>query len=153
MLWIYYDDQPASPGDYQLTGLQVGGGYCYLGTSAGGGIYGYIGRATQIADSEHIIGGQQWHHLCLTRDRGNGTNGRTYIYIDGIQTAYRKSEDPYAHTDTFTIGGLNGAPDGSGSAGHTLDGKIASFALYDRALTQPEIWHNMMVDMPRLVGT
>ena len=91
--------------------------------------------------------------LCLTRDRGNGQYGRTYVYIDGIQTAYRKSEDPYAHSDTFTIGGLGGAPDGSGSAGHTLDGKIASFALYDRALTQPEIWHNMMVDMPRLVGT
>ena len=153
MYWVYYDDQPASPGDYNLTGLQVNGGYCYFGVQASGGSYGYIGRATNIAEPTHIVSGQQWHHMCITRDRGDGTNGRTYTYIDGILTGFRSSQDPYQHSDTFTIGGLNGAPDGSGSAIHTLDGKIASFSVYDRALTQPEIWHNMMVDMPRLVGT
>ena len=153
MFWVYYDDQPASPSDYQLTGLQVNGGYCYFGVQASGGSYGYIGRSTNIAEATHIVSGQQWHHMCITRDRGSGTNGRTYTYIDGIQTGFRSSVDPYQHSDTFTIGGLNGNSDGSGNAIHTLNGKIASFAVYDRALTPPEIWHNMMVDMPRLVGT
>jgi hypothetical protein len=153
MFWVYYDDQPASPGDYALMGLQVNGGYCYFGVQASGGSYGYIGRSTSIAEANHIVSGQQWHHMCITRDRGNGTNGRTYTYIDGIQTGFRSSVDPYQHSDTFTIGGLNGDSNGSGNAIHTLNGKIASFAVYDRALTPPEIWHNMMVDMPRLVGT
>lgn len=153
MFWIYYDDQPASPGDFQLNGWQANGGYAYIGVQASGGSYGYIGRAQNISETEHIVSGQQWHHLCITRDRGNSTHGRSYTYIDGILTGFRKSEDPYAHTQTMTIGALGGASNGSGSAGHTLDGKIASVAVYDRALTQPEIHHNMMVDIHRLVGT
>ena len=153
MFWIYYDDQPASPGDYQLMGWQANGGYAYFGVSAGGPSYGYIGRSSNIAEANHIIGGQKWHHLCVTRDRGDLSHGRSYTYIDGILTGFRKSEDPYAHSQTMTVGALGGASNGSGSAGHTLDGKIASVAVYDRALTLPEIHHNMMVDIHRLVGT
>jgi hypothetical protein len=152
MFWVYYDDQPASPGDYHLMGWQASGGYCYFGVQANGPTYGYIGSSTQIAES-NIVGGQKWHHMCITRDRGDGSNGRSYTYVDGILTGYRQSAAPTAHTQTMTVGALGGASNGSGSAGHTLDGKIASVAVYDRALTQPEIWHNMMVDMPRLVGT
>ena len=152
MFWVYYDDQPASPGDYNLMGWQASGGYCYFGVQASGPTYGYIGSSTNIAESD-IVGGQQWHHLCITRDRGDGSNGRSYTYVDGILTGYRQSAAPSAHSQTMTVGALGGASNGSGSAGHTLDGKIASVAVYDRALTQPEIWHNMMVDMPRLVGT
>ena len=152
MFWVYYDDQPASPGDYNLMGWQASGGYCYFGVQANGPTYGYIGSSTNIAESD-IVGGQQWHHLCITRDRGDGSNGRSYTYVDGILTGYRQSAAPSAHSQTMTVGALGGASNGSGTAGHTLDGKIASVAVYDRALTQPEIWHNMMVDMPRLVGT
>ena len=152
MFWVYYDDQPASPGDYNLMGWQASGGYCYFGVQANGPTYGYIGSSTNIAESD-IVGGQQWHHMCITRDRGDGSNGRSYTYVDGILTGYRQSAAPSAHSQTMTVGAVGGASNGSGTAGHTLDGKIASVAVYDRALTQPEIWHNMMVDMPRLVGT
>ena len=153
MFWIYYDDQPASPGDYQLNGWQASGGYAYVGVQSNGPSYGYVGYSTNIAEGTYIVAGQKWHHLCITRDDGDGTNGRSYTYIDGILTGYRQSANPTGHSQTMTIGGLGGASNGGGSAGHTLDGKIASVAVYDRALTQPEIWHNMMVDMPRLVGT
>ena len=57
-----------------------------------------------------------------------------------------------AHTATFNFGGVTGASNGSGNASYTLNGRIASGCIYDRALSQAEIIHNMMVDAPRLWG-
>ena len=112
MFWVYYDDQPASPGDYNLMGWQASGGYCYFGVQANGPTYGYIGSSTNIAESD-IVGGQQWHHLCITRDRGDGSNGRSYTYVDGILTGYRQSAAPSAHSQTMTVGAVGGASNGS----------------------------------------
>jgi len=81
----------------------------------------------------------RWYHIALVRD-----NLTHYLYVDGIEVASATIED--ADTDYASLAYNIGALTDSGSDapyGDYLDGIIASVRIYNRALTQAEIRHNM----------
>ena len=155
MYWVYYNDADMNDlADYQLNGIQTGSGYCYVGREPGyaASVYGYIGAGTAISNANSPGNGQQWEHVAITRDSGSSGYGKQTIYINGEVSVSNLGLAATAHTATFNFGGVTGASNGSGNASYTLNGRIASGCIYDRALSQAEIIHNMMVDAPRLWG-
>ena len=88
-----------------------------------------------------FIGDGQWHHVCCTYN-GDGQNGRN-IYLDGVQLSGGVIGTSAGGTLNLTnatnaqIGAYNHP-----SLGyiHEFKGSIANFRLFNRTLTEDEVW-------------
>jgi hypothetical protein len=151
MKWIYYDTNTDST--HQLSGIQAGSGYCYVGRDPASTrhVYAYVGAGTNWADVNSVMTGGKWHHLAVGHSNGNGTVGMGFAYLDGHLIAMKQTANVTAHSNVFNIGGVNGNAGATTNANYTLNGKIASCQVYNRPLCHPEIIHNMNVDLPRLL--
>jgi hypothetical protein len=152
MKWVYYDDN--SDSDHQLSGIQAGSGYCYIGrspTSATRHVYAYLAAGTSWDDTVSVLTGGKWHHLAIGHSNGNGTLGMGFAYLDGHLISMKQTANVTAHSNVFNIGGVNGNAGATTNANYTLNGKIASCQIYNRPLCHSEIIHNMNVDLPRLL--
>ena len=87
------------------------------------------------------IGDEQWHHVCCTYN-GDGQNGRN-IYLDGVRLSGGVIGTSAGGTLNLTnatnaqIGAYNHP-----SLGyiHEFKGSIANFRLFNRTLTEDEVW-------------
>jgi len=151
MKWVYYDDN--SDSDHQLSGIQAGSGYCYIGRSPSTTrhVYAYAAAGTNWSDTASVMTGGKWHHLAMGHSNGNGTVGMGFAYLDGHLISMKQTSNVTAHSSVFNIGGVNGNSGATTNANYTLNGKIASCQIYNRPLCHSEIIHNMNVDLPRLL--
>jgi hypothetical protein len=150
-MWIKYENNTQVT--HQLNGIQSSGGYCYIGRSpdATRHIYSYIGAGTEIVNTNTPLTPGKWHHLAIGNSNGTGAYGMGFAYLDGHLVELKQTANVTAHSNVFCFGGVNGNSDVSIDSSYTLDGRIASVQIYDRALCHSEILHSMNVDLPRLL--
>jgi len=130
-LIIYYDT--SSTYNVQNTGTgDVGGG----STNTIDVIVTDSSSEKRFTTSNNALNANQWYNIAVVLDV---TNNTFYTYIDGVEEAKWVSNNTSggikSTTNNFRIGG--GSP--------YLDGRIAQFLTYDKALTATEILHNYNV--------
>ena len=91
------------------------------------------GAEYRYTTTNNIISADTWYHLCVVL---NPSNDKFYTYLDGSQVALFNS----ANCDgikTFTDNFIIGSTDSS-----SIDGKIAIFQAYNKALSVTEVAQN-----------
>jgi hypothetical protein len=136
-MWIKFDSpaaweavysiKPASGFDRNNFILYVGNNFFRLESSGNTGPY---------YDINYTFVPGTWVHLTLVF-RGTGLED-CELYIDNVRLV--PSGDGRSETDDITITGTNTIYVGSDPAGYYLDGSIANFRLFNRALTTDEIY-------------
>jgi hypothetical protein len=86
---------------------------------------------------EHTFSTEKWYHICQT-----STDGQTFItYVNGIMIGSIKHENlnlPEVNATVFALG-RTGRRTGDQFGNYGLQGNLAGFRIYDRALIQEEI--------------
>jgi len=77
----------------------------------------------------------QWHHAGFTYDNDTST---LHLYFDGIEVATSVGNDQHLIPDTACIGGHVNEP-----LNRSWKGRIDEVCIYDRALSQEEVWEIM----------
>ena len=99
------------------------------------------GAEYRYTTTNNIISADTWYHLCVVL---NPSSDKFYTYLNGTQVALFNS----ANCDgikTFSDDFIIGSTDSS-----SIDGKIASFHVYTKALTAAEVQQNYIAGKGRL---
>jgi len=103
--------------------------FCIQSTKAAFRIEGvYAPSTTSVNDG-------QWHFLTLVLDGFTG-----YVYVDGVEENYHEADPTFSADDLWSIG----QEWDSGGPGAHLAGTVDDARIYDRALTDEEVWKVMM---------
>lgn len=139
MQWVYPDD--------------LGGGYGLVLIADGGGSDEGLGMSVQITTGKILyipgfsttngvwittsagLTGGAWNHVAVTYN-GSATTNDPIIYINGASVAITESTTPVG---TFKSGTASNLYMGTSAPGGNLDGKVASFLIYNRILPASEI--------------
>jgi subtilisin-like proprotein convertase family protein len=144
-VWAYADDWTSTTYRGIVSKTQAGGYNLQTDTTGVNGSFYISGSYSKPVDSP----APGWHHIVGTYD---GTNAK--LYIDGVlvDTVARSGTLSYSgssSTNDLIIGG-DAAASGI-ETGHEFLGKIASVAVYDRALTAEEVEYNFKVKKERFL--
>jgi len=81
----------------------------------------------------------RWYHLTAVYDGGGVTTSSKRLYIDGVQNLSISTDATSGNTINFTNTTLSLGSRVDGAGSH-LKGSIANFRLFNRALTEDEVW-------------
>ena len=127
-MWVYYTSLTQPNGEnYQLQGIQAGGGYTYQGIVDGGNVYYYIGSGTGGTISYTLSAGQ-WYYQVVSFDGNQYT-----VYVNGtlIQSG---SASTGTTSNTFSAAAING--------NYRLYGYGSEWQFYGQNLTAAEVQQN-----------
>jgi hypothetical protein len=96
--------------------------------------YFYVGAVASQSPSQ--LSGNVWHHIAGVY---NGSEGRIYLYIDGVQVDSDAVASIPSCTYTTWIGTYGGAPNTPRSAS-MFNGTLDEVRIWNRALTSSEIY-------------
>ena len=155
--WLYVNDVTSLSGGYNLSGIQIGNHYMYIGIVQGNNhsapLYGYIGQGTNMpagggADQyeQAYINSDEWVYLTIQCGHGTSsltgrTKGRAEVYLNGaLVQRLNEIALPTVAANSATDFWL-----GRVAGGYYLNGLIGPAVVYERMLHQWEILENMRV--------
>jgi len=142
-MWVYITNMHTANWNILATKWFGGTGADWHFGFYAGKLRNYFYNSNYIEDSVNAQGGAGWYHAAFVIKQpsegtcpGTSTSGTSSIYLNGIQVGTVTAT--YAcHLTSSTMNFMVG--DNRGTGGLGIDGKVAKFRFYTRALTLAEI--------------